>query len=288
MKKYKNLNEAFVMSLKHVQDCGDRVQSRGTNQKEALFYSMCIEDPTDLSIEVPARRFNPDYATTEWLWYLSRNPSVNNIGKLANIWLKIQDDDGNCESNYGSYLLGDQWTWALEELLKDPDSRRATLAINQPYHKGKNNADYPCTQYIHFFIRENRLHLGVHMRSNDAVFGFCNDVFTFCLFQQLMKNDYNNLIKAQGSARKPIELGRYYHSADSFHVYENHWNMMDKILNNYYVKKMSSGFPTTLNKFKLNDNITSSFIDEISLPTIDMKKSEINLFVNNTKEFLYA
>ena len=64
--------------------------------------------------------------------------------------------------------------------------------------------------------------------------------------------------------------------------------MMDKILNNYYVKKMSSGFPTTLNKFKLNDNITSSFIDEISLPTIDMKKSEINLFVNNTKEFLYA
>ena len=107
-----------------------------------------------------------------------------NIGKLAKIWLDIQDDNGMCESNYGCYLLGDQWHWVVSELLNDRDSRRATIVINQPYHKGKNKKDYPCTQYVHFFIRDNKLHLGVNMRSNDAVFGFCNDVFTFCMFQQ--------------------------------------------------------------------------------------------------------
>ena len=96
------------------------------------------------------------------------------------------------ESNYGLYILGNQWNYCLEELLKDPDTRRATIAINQPFHKAQNPNDYPCTQYIQFFIRENRLHLCVNMRSNDAVFGFCNDVFTFSLFQQLMLNDLNH------------------------------------------------------------------------------------------------
>ena len=289
MKTYKSLNEAFVKSLKHIQEHGTDVESRGTKQRESLFYSLCIEDPTALSIDVPARRFSPDYATAEWLWYTSRNKKVNNIGKLANIWLKIQDSNGECESNYGTYLLGAQWKWALNELLSDKDSRRATLAINQPHHKGKNDADYPCTQYIHFFIRENRLHLGVHMRSNDAVFGFCNDVFTFCLFQQLMLNDLNSALRSSrlNVSEKKLKLGKYYHTAGSFHVYETHWKMMDKILNNYYVKKEETGYPD-LNKFTLNNMITSRTCSEISLPVRDMSKVDIQIFINNHKGTIYA
>lgn len=282
---YKDLNEAFVKSLKQIKEHGLDVHSRGTNQRELLFYSLCIEDPTALSIDVPARRFSPDYATTEWLWYLSQNKKVNNIGKLANIWLKIQDANGECESNYGTYLLGDQWQWVLNELIHDKDTRRATLAINQPHHKGKNNADYPCTQYIHFFIRDNRLHLGVHMRSNDAVFGFCNDVFTFCLFQQLMLNDLNSNLQSQNKA--PVKLGKYYHTAGSFHVYETHWKMMDKILNNYYVKKESIGYPD-LSKFTLNTMITSRTCDKISLPYHDMSKEEIQNFTTSHQGSIYA
>jgi len=286
MDTYKDLNEAFVKSLKAVEDRGQLVQSRGTNQRELLFYNICIEDPTALSIDVPARRFNPDYAIAEWLWYVSKDRSVRNIGKLANIWLQIQDEAGECESNYGTYLLGKQWNWVIEELINDPDSRRATLAINQPHHKGKNNADYPCTQYIHFFIRDNRLHLGIHMRSNDAIFGFCNDVFTFCMFQQLMLNDLNRNLKLKKKGLS-LELGKYYHSAGSFHVYENHWPMMDKILNNYYVKKSSTGYPD-LNKFRLSDKIISKHLNEICLPSEDMEKSEINYFVQKIKDLLYV
>ena len=284
---YKDLNEAFVKSLKSIETTGRSVQSRGTKQKELLFHSLCIEDPTALSIDVPARRINPDNAIAEWLWYLSQDRGVKNIGKLANIWLQIQDEKGECESNYGTYLLGQQWGWVINELIKDPDSRRATLAINQPHHKGKNNADYPCTQYIHFFIRDNRLHLGVHMRSNDANFGFCNDVFTFCMFQQLMLNDYNHSLKSLRSTQPQIQLGKYYHTAGSFHIYENHWPMMDKILNNYYIKKSADGYPE-LNKFKLNSKILSNYKNEICLPSQSMEKTEINYFVTQIKDLLYA
>ena len=285
MKTFKNLNEAFVKSLKFVETDGHNVESRGTKQREVLFYSSCIEDPTDLQIEVPARRFNDDYAIAEWLWYVSCSRKVNNIGKLANIWLRIQDDKGECESNYGTYLLGKQWKWVLGELLSDNDTRRATFAINQPHHKGKNNLDYPCTQYVQFFIRDECLHMGVNMRSNDAVFGYCNDVFTFSMFHQLMLNDYNSNVNRQKG--KKIKLGRYYHTAGSFHVYETHWPMMDKILKNYYVKKSEEGYPI-LNKYKLRDNITSSFISEMSLPEEDMSKEAIFYFVNQIKGILYV
>ena len=281
----KNLNQAFVLSLNEIWNNGCYVKSRGSEQREVLFHSVMIKDPTDLSIEVPARRFNVDYAITEWLWYLSRNPKVNNIGKLANIWNLIKDDSGECESNYGCYLLGDQWEWVKAELIKDKDSRRASLAINQPYHKGKNVNDYPCTQYLQFFIRDRKLHLSVNMRSNDAVFGFCNDVFTFCMFQQLMLNDLN----ANLPADQQIELGNYFHHAGSFHLYKNHWEMLDKIQNRYYVKTSKTGWPS-LNKWKLHGRIItdSKEIKEITLPEKDMEKEDILQFTKKIKGSIYV
>ena len=49
------------------------------------------------------------------------------------------------------------------------------------------------------------------MRSNDLVFGLCNDVFTFSLFQQLMLNELNQ-------SGLSLELGSYHHHAGSLHV----------------------------------------------------------------------
>jgi len=298
MQTYKDLNEAFVKSLQVLGDNHSLVNSRGSLQREILWHSIKIEDPTALSIQVPARKFKPSYGTTEWLWYLSEDKNVRNIGKLAGIWQRIADDINEVESNYGYWIHGlkngktgqTQWQWVIEELLKDRDSRRASITINHSHHKGQNNADYPCTQYIHFFIRDRRLHLGVHMRSNDAVFGFCNDVFTFCMYQQMMLNELNTFIAANGDIEtERIELGHYYHSAGSFHVYETHFSMMDKILGNYAQKHENKTYPN-LKKYKLADNITLEYINKCvgTLLRADMTKKEIELFTNNKMESIYA
>jgi thymidylate synthase len=184
-----------------------------------------------------------------------------------------------------------------EELLNDRDTRRASLVINSTHHKGKNNKDYPCTQYIHFFIRQNKLHLGVHMRSNDAVFGFCNDVFTFAMYQQLMLNELNEYISENGDIdTERIELGHYYHTADSFHVYESHFNMMSKIVNNYGATHASGGlfagkkqYPD-LKKFRLKDTITLQKIKEnkFYLPNEDMTKEQIKEYALKISEVIYV
>ena len=222
------------------------------------------------------------------LWYLSRDRQVKNIGKFADVWNQIQDSKGECESNYGEYMFNQQqgmlpnttqWEWVRDELIRDRDTRRAAITINQPRHKHANNKDYTCTQYIHFFIRDNKLHLGVNMRSNDAVFGFCNDVWTFCMFQQLMLNDLNAMSIRQ------TELGSYYHSAGSYNVYERHWRMMDLIINNYR-KTHRKSYPD-LKKYQLKGTITSEAILPHSLSHQDITLEQIKQHTKEIMELIY-
>tara|TARA_B100000902_G_scaffold102144_1_gene104575 strand:- start:27965 stop:28819 length:855 start_codon:yes stop_codon:yes gene_type:complete len=262
-----NLNKTLFSIVSDVMRRGNDVEARGTKQKEITFYKCTIEDPTDLLIAYPDRKFNPDYAITEWLWYLSQHKSTENIGKMAKIWDMIKDENGECESNYGEYLIpSGQWSWVINELINDPDSRRATIAINQPYHKGKNVNDIPCTQYIQFFIRNGRLDMGVYMRSNDVIYGFCNDIFTFSLFHQLMCNDLKSL-------GLDVELGEYHHHAGSMHIYERHYDMANKIISN----EASVHYKKQLPKIKLHSHVTLQYIlsKELYLPRVPMTKQEI-------------
>ena len=272
-KTFNNLNDTFNSLLRTVFEEGDVVRARGSEQREILFSNFTIKDPTDLFIASPARKFSSDYATAEWQWYLSANPKVNNIGKLAKIWDMIKDENGEAESNYGCYLRP-QWGWVVEELLNDRDTRRATFVINQPHHKLKNKADYPCTHYLHFFIRGNKLHLGVNMRSNDIIFGLCNDVFTFALFQQLMLNELNR----RGAK---VTLGTYNHHAGSLHLYERHYKMASKILLENPTQPH--------NKFKLSDKISSwAIAEKYSTPIEDMKKEQIRELTKKAGEVFFA
>ena len=185
--------------------------------------------------------------------------------------------DGKVESNYGTYLMGTQWLWLLKELKKDKDSRRCTIVIHQPMHKYKNTSDMPCTQYIQFFIRNNKLHMGVSMRSNDIIFGFCNDVFTFTLFQQLLLNDLR-------AVYPDLELGNYYHHTGSMHLYERHYGMAQNILDTNTI-----GYRKSKKVYKLKDDITSIDIEQqkLYLPTEDLDKDEITNSVNKIVEEIF-
>jgi thymidylate synthase len=278
--KFDSLDSAFRTLLHNVNSFGEEVNSRGSKQRELLFQQFEIEDPTELMIYSQARKFSSTYAIAEWLWYLSKNPAVNNIGKLAKIWRQIQDEDGEVESNYGVYLFA-QWEWAINELLDDNDTRRATLVINQPHHKGKNKLDYPCTQYLQFFIRNNKLHLGVAMRSNDIIFGFCNDVFTFALFQQLMLNELNE----RGAG---VELGSYHHHAGSLHLYKKHFTMAEEVLAESPVTERARQ-PQSICRFELEASWTwEKMLEErVFLPKEDMAKCDIKDFAAWRKKELF-
>ena len=279
MNIYKNLNEAFWHELNSISIMGKNVESRGTKQKEILFRNFTIEDPTDLDIVWPSRKFNTTYTLAEFLWYLSRNPNSVNIGKFARIWLNIKDNEDNVESNYGCYVFGSQWDWAVKELLDDKDSRRATFVIGQPYHKTKNPNDIPCTQYLQFFIRDNKLHMGTYMRRNEIVCGRSKEMFIFCLFQQLMFNELRQHYT-------DLQIGTYHHHAGSLHLYEMHYDMAAQILEG---DRASEDYEFSSNIFTLKPNVTLDYIQQnnLYLPAKDMTKEEIGEYAKTTGEKLF-
>jgi len=119
--------------------------------------------------------------------------------------------------------------------------------------------------------------MGVSMRSNDVVFGYCNDVFTFALFQQLMLNDLRAIYP-------DLELGSYHHHAGSMHIYERHYEMAKNILD---IDKI--GYKKDNKVYKLKDDVTSHDISEkkLYLPSEDLDKDEISDIVSNIVQEIF-
>jgi len=176
------------------------------------------------------RKPNYSYADKEIEWYKSQSLNVYDIpGAVPEIWKQVSDKDGNINSNYG-YLAfskenGDQYKNAIRELKRNEFSRRAIMIYNRPsmhteYNK-EGMSDFICTMYHSFYIRDNTLHSIYGMRSNDAVFGYCNDRY-WAMY--IMKNVHEEL-----SATYPgLALGNLIWQAASFHVYERHFKFLEK------------------------------------------------------------
>lgn len=123
-----------------------------------------------------------------------------------------------------SYIHGEsQWNSTIALLTKDKDSRQAIMNIHRPSDRHEGNKDVPCTLSLQFFIRENKLHVIVNMRSNDIILGFTNDVFQFTMLQEAMLLELKKVYPE-------LELGAYYHNAGSMHVYDRHFDMVNKII----------------------------------------------------------
>jgi len=78
--------------------------------------------------------------------------------------------------------------------------------------------DSPCACTLQFLIREEQLHLIVHMRSNDAIWGLPYDMFLFTMLQELLANELGT------------PLGTYTHIVGSLHLYEHHFELARGIL----------------------------------------------------------
>jgi thymidylate synthase len=145
------------------------------------------------------------------------------IAKHAAIWRGIVVD-GKLNSNYGHYIFRNEQglAWVIDELRRDRDSRRAYIMILGNQHLNPNEKDVPCTMSLGFRIRDNKLNMSVRMRSQDAIYGMGNDAPAFSFIHQMVwacvKWYY-----------KELEMGSYHHVADSFHVYERHFDMLEKI-----------------------------------------------------------
>ena len=221
--RYHTLQEAYEGTRHYLRYDGDVIatkSSKGDSRAiELLNQSITIDDVCQINIYNPKRKFNVRYALLEFMWYLSMDPKVRNIGKAASTWKDIASVDGVVHSNYG-VCLHQGWDRVVNELVRFPESRRAVIALNQP-DLDYGMKDVPCTMFVQFFVRDDKLHLIWNMRSSDFAFGFCNDVAVGMLFLQMMRNELMERTDIPW-----IGLGSFTYNATSLHCYEPHWHLL--------------------------------------------------------------
>ena len=125
----------------------------------------------------------------------------------------MEEDTGKFWGAYGPRLV-DQLPVIAERLRVDPDTRQAVMTLWDPEfdaHGGKR--DHPCTNRMSFRVRDGKLNMTVDMRSNDAWWGFPYDIVQFSMLHQSMADVLG------------WNVGSYVHKADSFHLYESHWDI---------------------------------------------------------------
>ena len=207
-----NANDAFDYYYDYIMMYGKRNETYKT-----LYITNCgfyIRNPQSNDITERYRKWNKEYAEYEWNWYLSGDRNANDIAEKAKIWKSIQDENGNVNSNYGyQWNRNGQLDYVIQELQVNPDSRRAVISLYDGKEHSTYKLDTPCTLAINFYIEDKKLNMSVMMRSNDLVFGFCNDQYCFSKLQMLIAEKLN------------IEVGTYYHFATNMHIYQRHFDL---------------------------------------------------------------
>lgn len=179
------------------------------------------------------REPNYDYAKREVEWYLNQSLNVNDIpGGAPKIWIDCADKDGFINSNYGWCIFseenGYQFNRCLDALKKDISTRQGVMIYNRPnmWDDSEKNGrhDFMCTYSTQSFLNEKPdgiyLKYIVYMRSNDAVFGFNNDLF----WHKWVRDHLAwHLRETYGEIKcDPVEW-----NSGSLHVYERHFKFLE-------------------------------------------------------------
>jgi thymidylate synthase len=209
MRNFIDANTAFEFWYNMINNAGVDFD----NTKALFNVGFLIDQPSNNIITNKARKWKQDYAELEWRWYESGNSSAKEIAKHAKIWYKCMDEKGNVNSNYGCHWQeNNQLEYVIDELKKNPKSRRASISIYNGKDRYNWENDTPCTYAINFYIYDNKLNMNVMMRSNDLWYGFCNDQYCFSKLMILVSHELD------------VELGKYYHFANNLHIYNNFLN----------------------------------------------------------------
>jgi thymidylate synthase len=272
MKVFKgdNFSNVYEESLRSLYTNPDyKTSPRGLSIKEDLGVVLEFKNPLNSLYSNGRRSSQFKYIAAEYLWYFLGRNDVEFISKYSSFWKNIQNEDGTANSAYGNLIFKlknkhdyTQYAWAIESLIKDSDSRQAIMHFNSDRHQYESNKDFVCTIYSIFHIRDNKLHYTVKMRSNDAILGLPTDVAFFTMLQQQaylhLKETYPNL-----------ELGTYSHHIDSYHIYERHFDLVNDMLEHYF---LPVSIPT----------LNSDLISKSGQPSIALIELNRNLNYNQT------
>jgi len=218
-----DIRKHFIDELKNERFTEDRT---GQKTIELLGASFIADEPAIFGTP------NQEYIDRELDWYRSESTNINDIygdeREPPKAWQLSANRHGEINSNYGKLVYSpvyyNQFNKALGELIRNPDSRRASMIYTRPsiweeYNENEKN-DFICTNSVTYYIRDGAVHCVVQMRSNDLVFGYKNDY----AWQEYLLNRFVEVYNHM--THDVLKSGNIYWQVQNLHVYSRHFHLV--------------------------------------------------------------
>ena len=192
---------------------------------------LTIDDNITGELIYNSRQSPKKYIDQENNWYNSHSLNIEQMNNIQ-VWKNCADENDEINSNYGNLVFSrnnfSQFSNVLNTLKTHKDSRQAIIIYTRPsihYEWNSHNAsDFICTNFQHFLIRNNKLNCIVNMRSQDVIYGLFSDIPWFFDVYKKMFNELK-------ITYPDLEYGNVFMQYNSFHCYERHFEILEKIVN---------------------------------------------------------
>ncbi len=220
---HRNVNVATVASLRDALEHGAVLRVRGHEIRELRNRITVLERPRERCLFLPHRRNNVFASLAETLWVLAGRNDVDWLRAYLPRAADFSDDGLTWRAGYGPRLRNwngvDQLYETRKLLLGERLTRRAVVVLYDPDRDFVDSKDIPCNNWLHWLIREDRLHLNVAVRSNDIMWGFSGiNTFEWSVLHDLMAHWLG------------ADVGEASYLASSFHLYERHYRRAERIV----------------------------------------------------------
>jgi thymidylate synthase len=155
----------------------------------------------------------------ELLWFLTGDTNVRALqANGVSIWDEWADANGDLGPVYGHQWRSwakpdggsvDQIAWVLDEIRRNPDSRRLVVSAWNPADLDRM-ALAPCHCLFQFYVAEGRLSCQLYQRSADVFLGVPFNIASYALLTAMI---------AQVTGLTP---GDFIHTLGDAHLYVNH------------------------------------------------------------------
>ena len=239
--------QPYLDLLQHISDHGAVKGDRtGTGTRSVFGYQMRF-DLNDGFPLLTTKKLHLRSIIHELLWFIAGDTNVRTLNENGvTIWDEWADADGNLGPVYGHQWRSwstpgggniDQLSQVLEQIKKNPDSRRHMISAWNPADLDRM-ALPPCHTMFQFYVAGGRLSCQLYQRSADVFLGVPFNIASYALL---------TLMVAQVCDLDP---GDFIHTFGDAHLYVNH---MDQ------TRLQLSRSPRALPIMRLNPKVKSLF-----------------------------
>jgi thymidylate synthase len=237
----------YLDLLGHVLEHGtEKADRTGTGTRSVFGWQMRFDLARGFPL-VTTKKLHLRAIIHELLWFLRGETNIAYLkANKVSIWDEWADEHGELGPVYGKQWRSwegadgksvDQIAWLVEEIRRNPDSRRLVVSAWNVAELPKM-ALMPCHSLFQFYVADGKLSCQLYQRSGDIFLGVPFNIASYALLTHMV---------AQVCG---LKVGDFVHTLGDAHLYSNHFEQ---------AREQLAREPRALPALKLNPDVRDIF-----------------------------